>query len=297
MGSEAPLPKWASKPCIMGIDEAGRGPVLGPMVYGCLYCARSYQKTLSSLNFADSKTLKEEKREELFENLKSDESIGWAVDVIDPKELSAKMLKKNKINLNEMSHDSAMGLVSRVLNMGVLLTEVYVDTVGDPEKYRIKLSERFPAIKFVVAKKADSLFPVVSGASIVAKVTRDRALREWVLDETADNMHRNFGSGYPGDPGTKAWLEHHKHLVFGFPSVVRFSWGTCTSYFKDIVEVLWESDKTDEEGSSSGNGKRQLKLSNVGFTTSKRKSEEIESSGKGRCKFFQARKIEQLTYF
>lgn len=48
--------------------------------------------------------------------------------------------------------------------------QVYVDTVGDPEKYRIKLSERFPNVKFVVAKKADSLYPVVSGASIVAKV-------------------------------------------------------------------------------------------------------------------------------
>ena len=48
----------------------------------------------SVLFFVDSKTLKEEKREELFENLKADESIGWAVDVIDPKELSAKMLKK-----------------------------------------------------------------------------------------------------------------------------------------------------------------------------------------------------------
>lgn len=49
--------------------------------------------------------------------------------------------------------------------------QVYVDTVGDPEKYRVKLSEIFPTIKFVVAKKADSLYPVVSGASIVAKVT------------------------------------------------------------------------------------------------------------------------------
>ena len=46
------------------------------------------------LPHADSKTLKEEKREELFENLKTDESIGWAVDVIDPRELSSKMLKK-----------------------------------------------------------------------------------------------------------------------------------------------------------------------------------------------------------
>lgn len=52
----------------------------------------------------------------------------------------------------------------------IVLFQVYLDTVGDAEKYRIKLSERFPAIKFVVAKKADSLYPVVSGASIVAKV-------------------------------------------------------------------------------------------------------------------------------
>ncbi|KAM0051148.1 putative ribonuclease H [Helianthus debilis subsp. tardiflorus] len=51
-------------------------------------------------------------------------------------------------------------------------------------------------------------------------------------------MHRNFGSGYPGDPSTKGWLEHHKHSVFGFPSLVRFSWGTCESYFKGGVEVL-----------------------------------------------------------
>jgi ribonuclease H2 subunit A len=77
---------------------------------------------------------------------------------------------RSKVNLNEISHNSAMGLVKRALDMGVLLAEVYIDTVGDAEKYRIKLTEKFPGIKFVVAKKADSLFPVVSGASIVSKV-------------------------------------------------------------------------------------------------------------------------------
>lgn len=58
-----------------------------------------------------------------------------------------------------------------------------------------------------------------------------------------------------------------------------------------------ESDKTEEDGSSSSSGKRQLKLSSFGVTTSKRKSEEIGSSGKSRCKFFQARKLEQLANF
>uniref|UniRef100_A0A453KAB5 Ribonuclease n=1 Tax=Aegilops tauschii subsp. strangulata TaxID=200361 RepID=A0A453KAB5_AEGTS len=160
--------------------------------------------------------------EELFESLKMNSSIGWEVDVICSKVLSAKMLKRyasvhyelqistffsrlkvflifrTKINLNEISHNSAMGLVRKAIDSGVLLTEVYIDTVGDPEKYRVKLTEKFPGIKFVVAKKADSLYPVVSGASIVAKVTRDRALRNWVFDETAQNMHMNTGSGYPG---------------------------------------------------------------------------------------------------
>lgn len=53
----------------------------------------------------------------------------------------------------------------------------------------------------------------------------------------------------------------------------------------------------DEDGSSTAKGKRQLKLSSFGVTTSKRKIEEIESSGKGRCKFFLARKLEQVTQF
>lgn len=57
------------------------------------------------------------------------------------------------------------------LKFTLFLGKVYVDTVGDAQKYQNKLSEIFPGVKFVVAKKADSLYPVVSGASIVAKVS------------------------------------------------------------------------------------------------------------------------------
>ncbi|KMZ70650.1 hypothetical protein ZOSMA_197G00230 [Zostera marina] len=143
------LIKWSSdEPCIMGIDEAGRGP--SPMVYGCMYCPLSYKNSIASLEFADSNTLKVEKREELFEDIKLENCIRWEVDVIDPRELSSKMLKKTKMNLNEISHNSAMGLIRRVLDLGVILTKVYLDTVENADKYRVKISESFPGIKIVV---------------------------------------------------------------------------------------------------------------------------------------------------
>lgn len=78
----------------------------------------------------------------------------------------------------------------------------------------------------------------------------------------------------------------------------------CTIvFFKLLLIVIFcfnqfvnrESDKIDEDCSS--NGKRQLKLSSFGVTAPKRKSEKTESSGKGRCRFFQARKLEQLSQF
>ena len=67
--------------------------------------------------------------------------------------------------------------------------------------------------------------------------------------------------------------------------------------FNHIFYVHREADATDEDDSSVKTRKKQLKLSSVGFTGMKRSSEEIESSGKGRCKFFQARKLEQLSKF
>ncbi|KAG0589609.1 hypothetical protein KC19_1G033500 [Ceratodon purpureus] len=279
MVTGSPSPSWKEKPCILGIDEAGRGPVLGPMVYGCAYCPLDQKERISTLQFADSKVLTETKRDELYDSLLADSLMGWAVDVIDPKDLSAKMLRREKISLNTISFESAMGLIRNTLNLGVLLSEVYVDTVGDPEKYQAMLTERFPGIKFTVSKKADSLFPIVSAASIVAKVTRDRALRGWTMDETGREIARGFGSGYPGDPDTKAWLEAHVNPVFGFPSLVRFSWSTCKPLLtKGGVDVYWE-DADDED-----DAERKQKPKHI----------EEESCAPNRHPYFKSRKLQQV---
>ena len=74
-------------------------------------------------------------------------------------------------NLNTISHDTAISLIESVLARGVQVHQVYVDTVGTPITYENMLRGRFPQIPHItVAKKADSLYPIVSAASICAKV-------------------------------------------------------------------------------------------------------------------------------
>ena len=75
-----------SEPCVLGIDEAGRGPVLGPMVYGISFCPLSKNQDLKELGVDDSKALTEEKREELLEKLhKNNDYIGYAIHVLSPR--------------------------------------------------------------------------------------------------------------------------------------------------------------------------------------------------------------------
>ena len=124
-----------------------------------------------------------------------------------------------------MSHDAAIELVRGVIATGVNLRYLYVDTVGDPERYQAKLADLFPELKVVVEKKADAKFPVVSAASICAKVPRDVLLKTWPCDDARVCKDREWGCGYPGDKDTQRWMKDNMHPIFGWPDLVRFSWG------------------------------------------------------------------------
>ena len=150
-----------------------------------------------------------------------------------------------------------MDLIGLVVDQGVNVTQVFVDTVGDPEKYAAKIRHRFPRIKVTVSKKADSLYPIVSASSICAKVIRDQIVQTWKFSEFAEEKNVGaYGSGYPGgelpllpplpsqnspsDPQTKRFLNESLDEIFGFPKFVRFSWSTASTMIESkCIKVTW----------------------------------------------------------
>ena len=178
------------------------------------------------------------------------EVLGWKTAVLHPQHISQCMLQKEKYNLNSLSHDTVFALISSLLQVHkARITHAYVDTLGPADKYEARLTERFPGIKFTVRSKADSLFPVVGAASIVAKVTRDRRLQEWMGERGF--KEEGFGCGYPSDPATVAWLKGNIDPVFGYGDMVRFSWSSCERLLQQhAAKVHWPKEEADENRDS-----------------------------------------------
>lgn len=186
---------------VAGIDEAGRGPIVGPMVYA-IYTMPVGTKT----PFKDSKVLSPKMRSKLFVGMR-----GYAYVAVDPVYITSHMNGGTK-NLNEISRVTVLRLLRELKNKCKNVDAVYIDALGDNARYKEYLKQHFD-FKFVVENKADSKYEVVSGASIVAKVTRDAIV----------SLH-GCGSGYPADPRTKSWLLRNRKEFSGFPSIVRHSW-------------------------------------------------------------------------
>ncbi|OAA67150.1 ribonuclease HI large subunit [Niveomyces insectorum RCEF 264] len=290
----------SSVPCVLGVDEAGRGPVLGPMVYGVFYAPVDEADALlrgaspdadkdadgRPFRFDDSKVLSAATRAALLASVcrpgaALHRTCGWAVTLLSARDIGADMLAPvgGGGNLNAQAADATVGLIRGVLARGVHVTDVFVDTVGPPAAYQAKLARVFPGLRITVSKKADSLYPCVSAASVCAKVTRDVALEVLYKPYAAAGGHANgnnnnnnnnnnnsnnttripsWGSGYPSDARCTTWLRRNMHPVFGWGPECRFSWGTAKDLLEDkksAVRVEWptpDDDDTDENGWAVG---------------------------------------------
>ena len=277
-------------PCVLGVDEAGRGPVLGPMVYGVFYAPVASADALlrgeapdgdrdpdsgAPHRFDDSKVLSATVRSALMATVCRKGSTlhstcGWAVKLLSARDIGSSMMAPASSaagsNLNVQALDATVSLIRGVLDRGVRVTEVYVDTVGPPLSYQKKLERYFPGLRITVSKKADSIYPSVSAASVCAKVTRDVALdvlyqryrhatasaEDGSGSSKAKATTPDWGSGYPSDGRCTSWLRNNMHPVFGWGPECRFSWGTAKDMLEDSkknggVKVEWPAPEEVED--------------------------------------------------
>jgi len=191
---------------VVGIDEAGKGPVIGPMVVCGVLCEESNLSKLKKAGVKDSKKLKPERRRELAEVIKKFCKI--CLIKITPEEID------RSDNINDLLRESYVKIIEK------LDPDLVIVDSPDVKPERLKeFLERMTGKKVISKHKADEEFVAVAAASIVAKVERDAEI------DRLKREYGDFGSGYASDPKTikflEEWIKRGK-----IPPIVRRRWRT-----------------------------------------------------------------------
>jgi ribonuclease HII len=197
---------------LCGIDEAGRGPIIGPLVMaGCMIEEKDIPK-LKALGVKDSKLLTKSKREELFDKIMAI-SVHYIL-IVEPEEIDA-ALNHPELNLNWLEALKIAEIINN-LKPDKVIIDAPSTNIAAFQEYLLKHLEN-QEINLQLEHKADEKYEVVSAASILAKVIRDREI------EKISKEHGNVGSGYPSDPHTKEFLKKNwdKH-----DKIFRKTWET-----------------------------------------------------------------------
>ncbi len=195
---------------LCGVDEAGRGSVMGPLVVGVVYAGDD--SALKAIGVKDSKKLTPKRREAMYDEILS-AADHWCTVIISSEEIDEqrKRLSLNEIELNMFAEGTSKWKAD----------SVYADCPDVNESaFGLRLSALLGNDVEVIARhKADDTYPIVSAASIVAKVTRDRMM---------EDIHREFGtdvgSGYPSDHYTMDFIHDWIAKNGRAPPHVRTSW-------------------------------------------------------------------------
>lgn len=210
---------------IVGIDEAGRGPVIGPMVMAGVLMDDVDEVMLKGLGVKDSKQLTQPQREKLYDSIKAIVK-DFKVKIISPKEIDLAVLGKGpKVNLNWLEANHIIDILSELNKSNKESTPkmAYIDcpspNIRAYSEYLAEgLAKNKVKIKLIVSHKADEKYISVSAASIIAKV-----IREHEVKRLKEKYHVDFGSGYPSDPKTQEFLKKN-YSNPKYKDIFRESW-------------------------------------------------------------------------
>lgn len=203
---------------IAGIDEAGRGCIIGPLVVAGILMKEKALPTLRQMGVVDSKLLSPKKREKLFNEIILLAENHHIIKVM-PSQIDRAV--ECKIKLHKLNRLEAKTM-TEIINV-LKPSEAYVDAADVLEKrFKHHIQEGLTVRTRITARhKADRIYPVVSAASIIAKVERDREI------EMLRKVYGDFGSGYLTDKKTIEFLKNWLKTDSDYPSCVRKSWKTA----------------------------------------------------------------------
>ncbi|MCS7136447.1 MAG: ribonuclease HII [Nitrososphaerota archaeon] len=215
---------------ICGIDEAGRGSVIGPLVVLGIAIHEKDIPSLKDVGVRDSKTLSRKVREELYQKILSLNVSVYEV-VVDAAEVDRYLKKRSGPSINTLEANAAAEII-RNLRPDV----VYIDS---PDVKPTRHAERVLAMldyspRIVCEHKADSRYEVVAAASVLAKVRRDTMLAK--LSE----VYGDLGSGYPSDKRTIDFLSKCLRDEDEIPSCVRKGWRTIDKLLQAKLDLFGE---------------------------------------------------------
>lgn len=213
---------------ILGIDDAGRGPVIGPMVLaGCLIDEK-IEKLFKKEGIKDSKQLTQKRREFLAEKIKNLAET-FEITLAYPDEIDGK--NHDGINLNALEAIKMAEVINKI-NKGFNKIKVIIDCPSvSIEKWKDFLKTKInnlSNLEIVCEHKADIKYVAVSAASILAK-----CIREIEMSKLKEKFGEEIGSGYCSDPLTCAFLKKHsqEHADKG---IFRKTWRT----WKEICALV-----------------------------------------------------------
>ena len=260
---------------ICGIDEAGRGPVIGPLVMCGILIKEEDEEKLVKLKVKDSKLLTKKKREYLFDKIK-DISDKYEIIVIDPDEIDYAVNNHDGLNLNKLEARKTADIIN-LLKPDKAIVDAPSNNIKSYKQYLFELIKN-KNIELVLEHKADLNYPVVSAASILAKVTRDNE-----IEKIKKEIKIDFGSGYMTDPKTVDFLEKNYEK---YPDLFRKSWAPYQRKLNGKFQKSLEAFSDFIEEAEKKNRKlvdKLKKLEDLGYKFVPTSTEHEQVRMKGLC--------------
>lgn len=207
---------------LLGIDDAGRGPVLGPMTLAGILIKPEEEEEIKQMGAKDSKLLTPTQRKKIREQL---EKYPHHTELSTPKEID------DHKNLNLLEAEKSAKIINHLTKNLNEKVKVIIDCPSVNIQSWTKDVQRLIAndqqlIAISCEHKADLNHPIVSAASIIAKEKREDEMLKLRTE-----LNQDFGSGYPADPKTKKFIQENFEKE-EFKHIIRFSWNTVKKLFK-----------------------------------------------------------------